>query len=494
MISVQTETFRGYGKIGTLNAQTAVECRFGGEVECVLAVHASIVPTSVEAQNGEVRYAGRVHFIIVYEDAEKHVCRAEKGVEFSARVQDERCYPALTARAALNTENVSARREGASVYVTALIGGEIVLYGEQTFEYLTGGDLVLKREPVTVLTAHLCGGSAEADDEFETEFIGDILLHSETVNVTDISCETGVLRAEGEINLGVLALKGENALVSFERLVPFNLEIPCDEASFGCTAQARVIVTNVSLHADSDEEKGKCRITAELTLQIEGCVYEETTIDAVTDAFSTTNAVTLSYGEVECTGAGAVQRTTERISGKAALSSAVDFSDVLQAVVLQRAEANLVTAQDGRRAEGIASAPLLVLGSDGVRRGVEMSLPFSVPVNSEGDCEISVMPCGMSARQKQEGEIDAEATLKITLAGIRKTTSRQVTAVEEGAPVRENDCAVSVYVPRAGDGLWELAKSLKKTPEEVSASNPDIEFPIKEGQRVVIYRKKSLTV
>ena len=54
------------------------------------------------------------------------------------------------------------------------------------------------------------------------------------------------------------------------------------------------------------------------------------------------------------------------------------------------------------------------------------------------------------------------------------------------------DSSVSVYLPHAGDGLWELSKSLKKPPEEVSANNPDIEFPIKEGQRVVIYRKKSL--
>lgn len=494
MISVQTEIFRGYGKLGNLSAQTAVECRFGGEVESVLAAHASVVLTGAEVENGEVRYAGRVHFIIVYEDAEKHVCRSEKGVEFSARVQDERCYPALTVRAFLNVENVSARREGASVYVTALLGGEIVLYGEQTFEYLTGGDLVLRRESVPVLTAHLCGGSAEADDEFETEFIGDILLHSETVYLSEVSCETGVLRVEGEINLGMLALKGENALVSFERLVPFNLEIPCDAASVGCNASARVFVTGVSLHADSDEEKGRCRIVAELTLQIEGCVFEETAIDAVTDAFSTTSAVALSFGETEYTGTGAVFRTTERISGKAALSSPVDFSDVLQAVVLQRAEANLVSSAEGKRAEGVASATLLVLGADGVRRGVEMSLPFSIPVNFEGECEISLMPCGMSARQKQEGEIDAEATLKITLTGIRRISARQVVSVEEGAPIRESDCAVSVYVPRAGDGLWELSKSLKKPPEEVSASNPDIEFPIKEGQRVVIYRKKSLNI
>lgn len=494
MIKTQTEIFRGYGKTGKISAQTAVESRFGGEVETVLAAHASVVLTNAEAENGEVRYAGRVHFLIVYEDAEKRVCRAEKGVEFSARAQDASCNPSLTARAALSVENVSVRREGASVYVTALIGAGICLYGERTFEYLTGGDLVLKREPLPVLTAHLCGGSAETDDEFETEFIGDILLHSETVNVSEVSCETGLLRAEGEINLGILALKGEDALVSFERLVPFHLEIPCEAAAFGCTAEARVCVSGVSLHADADEEKGKCRVVAEFTLNVEGCVYEETEIDAVTDAFSTQNETVLTYGDVECEGAGETYRAIERISGKAALSSPIDFSDSLQAVILQRAEANLVSAADGRRAEGVAAATLMIRGSDGSRRGVEMSLPFSVPVQAEGDCDVNVLSCGMSARQRQEGEIDAETTLRITLTSRKKTVARQVVGVQEGAEIKESESAVSVYIPRAGDGLWELSKSLKKPPEEVSASNPDIEFPIREGQRVILYRKKNLNV
>ncbi len=185
---------------------------------------------------------------------------------------------------------------------------------------------------------------------------------------------------------------------------------------------------------------------------------------------------------------------TERISGKAALSSAVDFSDALQAVTLQRAEANLVNTTEGKRIEGVAMATLMVLGSDGSHRGVEMSLPFSVPAQAEGDCAVSVLACGMSARQRQEGEIDAEATLKITVRQKRRTEARLVTAAEEGALLPVCDSAISVYLPCAGDGLWELSKRLGKSPEEVSANNPDIEFPVKEGQRVVIYRKKSLNL
>lgn len=494
MMKTQTETFRGYGMVCELNAQTAVECRFGGEVETVLSAHASAALSGAEVGNGEVRYFGKALFSVVYEDAEKRVCRAEKGVEFTARVQDERCFPALSPRAFVAVENVSVRREGASVYVTALLGADISLYGEQSFEYLTGGDLVCRREPVSVLCAHLCGGAAETEDEFETEFIGDILLHAETVNVTDVICETGIVRAEGEINLNVLALKGENALVSFERLVPFTTEIPCDAAAFGCSAEARVSVGSVALRAESDEGRGKCKIFAEFSLNVEGCVYEEVAVDAVTDAFSQTNRVTLSFAQSESSGAGGISRVTERISGKAALSSSIDFSDVLQAVTLQRAEANLLSTPEGRCAEGVAMATLMVLGSDGAHRGVEMSIPFSVPVQAEGECRVSVLACGMSARQKQEGEIDAEATLKITVQQRKKLCAKLVAGAEEGEPLPVCDSAVSVYIPCAGDGLWELSKRLGKSPEEVSANNPDIEFPVKEGQRVIIYRKKNLNV
>ena len=489
-MKVETQVFRGYGKRKELNTQTAVECRFGREVETVLTVSCACVLTNTEVQNGEVRYGGKAQFSIVYEDAEKHVCRAEKGVEFSASLKDDFCFPALTARAAVSCENIAVRREGASVFATALLGLDISLYGEQTFEYLAGGDLILKRDPVKVLTARLVSGNAETDDEFETEFLTDILQHSETVNLSSIVCETGTLRLEGEVNVGILALKG-NALASFERLVPFRIELPCDAAAYGASAEAKVAVTDANLRADSDEDKGKCTLTVELSLLAEGCVYEETEVDAVTDAFSLTHAATPVFSTAESAGVGEADHVTERIAGKCALSSPIDFSDTLEAVTLQRAEAELTVTEMGKTVEGVAMSTLIVQGADGSHRGIELSLPFSVPIET-GDATISVLVLGMSARQRQEGEIEAEATLKITACEKRKVTARLVSGCEEGELLPEKDSAVSVYLPHAGDGLWELAKSLKKSPEEVSASNPDIQFPIKEGQRVIVYRKKSV--
>ncbi len=491
-MNTQTETFRGFGNVGALHAQTAVECRFGGEVETVLAAHAVATLSGAEAGNGEVRYFGKVLFSVVYEDAEKRVCRAEKGVEFSAKMAGEEVYPALTARASVCVDNLSVRREGASVYFTALLGAEATLYGEQSFEYLTGGDFICKREQAEVLCAHLCGGNSEAEDEFETEFIGDVLFHSETACVGEITCENGLIRAEGEIQLGILALKGENALVSFERLVPFRAEIPCEQSAFGMTADVRVSVGNTVVRAEADEERGKCRIVVQFALAVEGCLYETLTLDGLSDAFSRERALSLTAVKKECVGAGERVRATERIAGKALLSSPIDFSDTLQAVTLQRAEANLVRTEEGERVEGVAMATLLVLGADGCHRGIEMSLPFSLPFAAEGATGVTVLVCGTSARQKQEGEIEGEATLKICAQKVVTKECSLLSAVEEGEPLVFSDSAISVYIPCVGDGLWELSKRLGKSPEEVMESNPDLQFPIQEGERVIVYRKKSL--
>ena len=66
----------------------------------------------------------------------------------------------------------------------------------------------------------------------------------------------------------------------------------------------------------------------------------------------------------------------------------------------------------------------------------------------------------------------------------------------EAAAKFDREYAVAVELNKAREraklSQKELAKRLNKSPEEVVESNPDLEFPIREGQRVIIYRKKAL--
>ena len=78
-MQLETQCYRGYTRTGTLSQETAVECRFGGEVETVLSAHAELLPVHATAEEGGVRVLGRARFSLVYENAEHGVCRVEKG-------------------------------------------------------------------------------------------------------------------------------------------------------------------------------------------------------------------------------------------------------------------------------------------------------------------------------------------------------------------------------------------------------------------------------
>lgn len=178
-----------------------------------------------------MRYNGKLFLNIVYEDADRKVCRAERGAEFSHRAESEAVTPACFAKAELNTDNVSYRREGSGLYISVIIGADISVYGTAQAEYLSDGEgIVAKKNPQAIVKTVCVSGEAETDDEFETDYIGDILMHSENVCVSYVTAEAGQISVSGEINLNICALKSDLSLCSYERLVPFRLEIPCDEA------------------------------------------------------------------------------------------------------------------------------------------------------------------------------------------------------------------------------------------------------------------------
>ena len=59
----------------------------------------------------------------------------------------------------------------------------------------------------------------------------------------------------------------------------------------------------------------------------------------------------------------------------------------------------------------------------------------------------------------------------------------------EGEACVQSNSAVSVYALREGEGLWDVAKRLHRDVEELKKSNPQLEFPVKAGERIFVYRQ-----
>lgn len=481
-------------------AQSIVECRMNDWADNkVLAVSARAVFGGAEVLSGEIRYGGRLYFTVVAATPEGGVVSGERGAEFTHRAECERAAPASAADVSLRVEKIEMRRDGRALILSAILSADIELFAPAEISCLTGGEGVVCNDvSVRLLQVYACRGEAEVEEEFDTDYVGDVLAHSENIFINRVSASAGTLEVAGEINLGILAKReGESDAVSYERLIPFRAEIPCDEAVTGCGCTAEGIVRAVNVSASCDEDRGRCRILATFTLELSGRVYRGENVHMSADAFCPGYTCSLERTQLSSCEPAAAFTATERIAGTAAISEKIDFACALQAVAFGDCRA-AATAGDGEvTAEGVVSAYVFFKDGEGRPASTQISLPFSFPVRCDRarkgqSVRVFALPCGVSARQKREGELEAECALKLYFTLFSCEQSSAVTRIEAGDAVPECDASVSVYIPCAGDGLWDVSKKLGKSPEEVRRTNASLEFPLSGSERIVVYRKKRI--
>ena len=103
--------------------------------------------------------------------------------------------------------------------------------------------------------------------------------------------------------------------------------------------------------------------------------------------------------------------------------------------------------------------------------------------------EADVVVCGLNIRRRKDGSTEAEATLKVCLRGYDYAEWEYVCEAGAGEEYAVNDASISLYTLRAGEDLWQVAKRLRREPNELIKSNPKLEFPVKDGERLFVYRQ-----
>jgi hypothetical protein len=183
---------------------------------------------------------------------------------------------------------------------------------------------------------------------------------------------------------------------------------------------------------------------------------------------------------------------TERVACPIALGEGFGDDIRLRAALSPVAVVTQVSGEKGNaQVEGVIEAKLLCERESGGYVSYPFHIPFVVTVAAQGeDFSAEAFAFGVGARRKAGGELEAEATLKIALRSYETVTLEGVTEVREGEERAENDAAISVYLPKAGDDLWTTAKRLSQYPEELERCNDGLVFPLKGEERLLVYRQK----
>lgn len=487
-LSTQYSSETYLGRIAVIKSQSIVEIRFSGQdIGEAAAVEPQVSLSSCEAASGRVTYGGRLVCTLVYSDANGKLCRIQKGAEFSHFADDDRLAPAQNTLCALTCERAQIKRDGSSYFVAVVIGAQISVFAQSQRNILTEAEgAVLKRENAKLYTAVTFSGESEVEDDFDCN-AEDVLIPSADAIVTDCNCRSGAVEVNGEIYLSLLAVR-DGKPVSLDRIIPYKCEIACGDALLSRKAVCRAEIKEINLNARVNEEKGKCGVEIVAQLAFSGRYYEEEEVSLITDAFSCESDLQLTFAEENCTPCTEIKVYTEKVSGLCATKAKLDYTCAFLAAALPCAE--FARSSDG--IEGSVSATLLY-EQNGEMHSTEVNLPFAVKLAGLNACceDITVAVCGVNIRQRAEGECEAEAVLKISAADCEQSSVRYLSDAVEGAPIKANDCALSVYIPASGDGLWDTAKKLLQSPEQIQSTNPDLNFPLTGKERILVYRAKA---
>ena len=470
--------------------QTEVECKITAptDIKSVIAVTGTASSIGEEAVGGEIRYSGRAIFYVLYQSTDGNLEKAECGVEFSDRAEkDENANSVKYVRYSVSGEE--AVYKNGVYYVQAIVTAEIAEGVDCSVSALVGGeDLLCDYNNVDIRT--VTGenkATMQVEEEFELNYpVKDIMTHSAEACLSEVQSGIGVIILDGAVYLSLTVVRGdENATVCKERkTIPFRLEMDMSAASPAMRAQSAANVKKSAFKVVVDEEKGVSSVVASFDIDAFGSVFEDKTATVVRDAYSAKNEIALSFEKAIQTFPSGGYIISEKIAG----ATDYDFGDNGEIVTLvgERVESLSLNAEKNR-ITGVIAAIAVEKGEDGYR-GKRVMLPFELPFNGNAETGYGINAAIENFGYRIRGGLDIEANLKISVTEITSTSFGVVSGIEVGDEKEEKHSAISVYIAKGNDTIWDVCKELGMPAEKITALNPDISFPLSGTERIVIYR------
>ncbi len=496
------ETIRVNEKKGVAQGQIKAECRTDvptEQVSKVLSVCAIPTVATGECQNGQIKYNGKVVFHIIYTDVNGNLTKCECGAEYAGAIPFEKEVEDSAVFVNVKAEKTESDISGARLAVTAYLTATAEIKGNETVKMFTGGEgFVIDRKELPYVKSYgVKKGVYPIEEEFDLNYsVAQVLSHKTRAKITAVQCGVGCIIVDGEVYLSALLLQNieKSDIIREEKTFPFRMEIEYDEAMPAMTALARVGEKSFKTDITVDGDDNKSKVLMSVTLCFEGEAFTRETVTAATDVFSLTTQTQTERDCKELLIPQGMRICPKRVGGRA---NNTELSAGTRLMCVGGEEIEITSSKkdgDCLTVTGIASVTGYLKDTDGVISSVTWQTPFETQLDcalKDGDdYEITAFAEKPSARiiSLTEADIEIDAVFSVTV--YEKQCIGYVKGVTCGEQKSEQTCAISVYIPTAGEDLWSLAKRLNVCPDDLVSANKDLQFPLTGEERIVIYRQK----
>lgn len=471
--------------IGKIQTVQSVRISVKQDISEVLSLGVDSCINSYEATEGSVSFFGKTNIRLLYSDG-ANLCSSSYNADFTSSIQSELINADSKLTFDVVTVDSKVDTNANTATLTILLEVSAYAYTSQSTPYLEGGeDVFINSHSVEVLEkATVVNIPFVLDEELTaSRNISTVLLAECNLCAGSFIAHDGILQVGGSGSIRLTYLSDGEVVTD---VLPFDFDRELEATDGMAESQLKLRLIPKTTKVRLDITEGDVNTT--FTVEVGVCAQVEATkigmLDIVTDAygadcdfnFSRVNVcTTLPCGSTVCT--KRVTATMPNDGGKTPIT-AVNVGAIVT---------NAVSRERSALVEGVTYATLIYKDETGYS-SEQLELPFSQVV----DVDYLMPECRSTARVSVMNfaiSNEAEMELCITIESERDVTYTVIVDAEQIPFDKSALPAIEVCLARKGETLWNLAKSLHMSTDDVLATNPQISNPLEQDARIVIYNK-----
>ncbi len=468
------------------------------EIKKILNLTAVTAVSSSTTQKDGVKGSGRIVFYVCYENVQGKIVKSETPADYEFFIPVD-LTDAKLITTLVKSDKVEADVSGIKLELKSVVTASAVVRKNSECLALTDGENLVCRSSEVSLKRGLGVKKIiyPIEQEFELPYaIDEVMFHRANPVVTCCQCGVGTIIVDGEVRLCAILLQKDEKkiIIKEEKKIPFRAEIEYDEAMPALSALARVDLKSFKTDITVDSEQNKSLVTASVILNLEGEATENQTLNLATDVFSLTDETNVERREIAFLDSQELRSVSTLATLSVALNDSQEQPKTLKAMGGEKVEiVSTAVIDDKLSIAGVVSFTGFFDSEENSVSTRKFESPFECLVDAslvEGSAvEVIALAECKNFSLTSEG-LDVECNLTFTIYPEIECKCSVIGNIESVGEKSIENSAISVYIPESGEDLWGLSKKLNQTPEQITATNKDLTFPLTGSERIVIYRQK----
>lgn len=492
-------------KIDTIQNNVSMELQADNNIAKILCTKADSIITNYEALNGELKFNGKVCYCVTYINENGEFFTLQDSADFNGKIENENI--GINFVPMFNSEIVELKVSSTSdeVKITSVVETSVDGLITETLNYYVNNNenIVTNSNFVNYLTLNSSGKlSFNLEENFEVKKnVNKLLCLSADVKILDYNLGTDYFVVEGVVCLNYSYEIGDEnkELCSVCETIKFKEELEKE----GITKEGELMLTsyinNCEIKAELTSNEDGSTININIPINVNYAYLMPYTSEVIVDAYSLKNQLNLNIESFKVAGKNIVKNFNEKIDGQFILDD--DAPRIIKIVSSCCGAVNITNSfkeNDNLVVEGIASVNVVYLEEDDLERlnSIKVEVPFSVEnrcdeIGYNDELAVNGILKDVDVKCKKGKEINIDMEICLLVNAFNTLEEMAITNVEEGEVLSPKEACLQIYFAKKGNSLWDISKGLQCKPEQILDQNPDINLPLENDEKIVLFNNKT---